>query len=86
MNDELKNVTKWCEDYSEKTKLKIFPQSAPVLAIVEDLMSVIAKHQGALLEMSRAMIDINKQVGELQTIISELVLGDKKPAKKEVKK
>jgi len=36
--NELKHVTEWCEAYSEKTKLKIYPQSAPLLAIIDDLL------------------------------------------------
>ena len=89
MNDELKHVTEWCESYSERTKLKIFPQSAPVLAMIEDLLGVVGKHQMALICLSQSMIDINtqmKMILELTNPEEKLTKAATKVDKKEVKK
>lgn len=82
---DLKHISQWCSAYSENTKIKVYPQSAPILAIIDDLMGVIAKHQAALMEISQAMLDMNAQI----KLLAELTKPEEKTpkaVKKEVKK
>ncbi len=69
---DLKYVTKWCEEYSEAHGVKIFPQSAPLLMLINELMGVVGKHQAALVGMAQSMIDINAQIKTILDCLSEL--------------
>lgn len=97
MNKENKfeHLTLWCEDYYEKSGLKVHPSSVPLDVVLDELMGKfnqfatwvmdLAKsfnvHSQQLLQLQQDLLDCKEQILELENPIEEI-----KPENKKVKK
>lgn len=75
MND-LENVTKWCDDYKERSKIKFSPVNAPLIEIIDDLLGSVEALTGSV-EALRKFNDnllgmynsMNKRVTEIEDMM-----------------
>lgn len=74
---DYKNIGDWCKEYSKKVGVKVYPQSAPIQLLVEDMLGQINK----LREICDATFEI---LHNITTRIDRLekFQGAKKEAKK----
>jgi len=88
--NELKHVTEWCAAYSEKKKLKIFPQSAPLLAIIDDLLLHAKMQESVINKLCEQFHLLEYKFNQLDERLSKpqekLTKTAPKVDKKEVKK
>ena len=83
---DLKHVTKWCEEFSEAHGVKIFPQSAPILNMIENIMERLIRlrqyHDNLVFiynslnervtQIEKDMLDCNIKLLELENPIEEI--------------
>jgi len=83
MNNDYKHLTAWCDEYSKKTGLKIYPQSAPLQLVLEDVVG----HMVSLRKYHDNLVSIYNSLNQRVTAIEEKLANQKpKINKKEVKK
>lgn len=85
---EYKNLTEWCAEYSKKTGVKIYPQSAPLQLVIEDLVGQMNDLHSLMLKLAQENIEITKQLLHATQLINSKLeqKEDKKTNKKEASK
>lgn len=76
MNKEnsFSNLGKWCEQYHEKSKIKVHPSSVPVDLVLEDVLGYIAILMSHDNSMAKAFDALNERVKELEKQVHELTV------------
>jgi hypothetical protein len=84
MND-YPHLTAWCADYSKKTGVKIYPQSAPLQLVLEDVVARMVYLEEMLFKFQKENIENAVSILEATNLLNK-IKEDKKPIKKEDKK
>lgn len=66
------NLGAWCDQYREKSGIKIHPSSVPVELVLEDVLGYIAILMSHDNSMAKAFDALNERVKELEKQIHEL--------------
>jgi len=77
---EFKNIQEWCNDYSKKTGVKIYPQSAPLQLLIEDLLGQFVRMQDYMKNLTNLYDHLNERIDYLESRFIE-----EKPKKREKK-
>lgn len=60
------NLGKWCEQYHEKSKIKVHPSSVPVDLVLEDVLGYIAHLRSNVNMLMMGVDEALKQIATLQ--------------------
>lgn len=85
MNNEYKNLTEWCAAYSKQTGVKIYPQSAPLQLVLEDVVGRLNALEDLILKFQKENIENAKMILEDTNLLNK-IKEDKKPTKSEKSK
>lgn len=71
---DYKNLTEWCVEYSKKTSIKIYPQSAPLQLVIEDMLGelkLLDARIAAMRDYNENILAIYDSLNERLTAIEE---------------
>ena len=58
MSNDYKNLKEWCDEYSKKTGVKIFPQTAPLQLVMEDLVGNVRSLNEKVESLRRKVLEM----------------------------
>ncbi len=84
--NEYKNLTKWCADYSKQHSIKIYPQSAPLQLVMEDMLGQIEDLRAFVSKVQEENLLTCKDLLEAIKLLRDMHESVEKNPKKEGKK
>ncbi len=85
--DKFEHLEAWCDEYRERTSIRILPHNAPMPLVVDQLMGNLKQAYKLIDSLTAQVFELAHQTNQLLEMIEQLnkKKEDKKP-KKEVKK